>query len=439
MRTAAKRLVLGLATVALVTSSTTALQPVASAAECPIPLPPRDLNVTKKVYEVGKRYLVSPKVMLAGFETGWVESHMNNLDCGDRDSLGVFQQRPSQGWGTPEQIRNVDYAATQFFTRAVNVDRANPGYTAGQIAQAVQISGHPERYDQFEATARQLLAEVATTSGRGDRIGDVSGDGYADLTALKSDGTLHYFPNNINSNPGGKPFTSSSQIGVGFGPFQWVRSGDVSGDGFADLIGVQTDGSLHYFPNNINTNPGGRPYTNGINIGSGFQVFNNILLADVSGDGYADLLATKSDGTLHYFPNNINSNPGGRPYTTSTEIGVGFQSFTMLRAGDVSGDGYADLIGIQGDGSLHYLPNNINSNPGGRPYGDSINIGGGFLPFNEIITGDLSGDGYADLMARKPDGTLHYFPNNINSNAGGRPYTTSTQIGVGFTMFSAVV
>ncbi|MGW6930095.1 FG-GAP-like repeat-containing protein [Lentzea sp. NPDC054927] len=283
-----------------------------------------------------------------------------------------------------------------------------------------------------------IVDDGAPGRPRTDHVGDVSGDGYADLTALKSDGTLHYYPNNINTN-GGKPFTSGTQIGVGFGPFTWVRSADVSGDGYADLIGAQSDGSLHYFPNNINTNPGGRPYTNGINIGSGFQVFTNILLADVSGDGYADLLATKPDGTLHYFPNNINSNPGGRPFTTSTQVGVGFQAFTQLRAGDVSGDGYADLIGVQADGSLHYLPNNINSNPGGRPYGDSINIGSGFQVFNEIVTGDLSGDGYADLMARKSDGTVHYFPNNINSNAGGRPYTTSSQIGVGFDVFSSIL
>ncbi|GAA0209079.1 hypothetical protein GCM10010492_03440 [Saccharothrix mutabilis subsp. mutabilis] len=430
---------LGVAMAALISGGMTVLPPTATAVECPMPLPPRDLNVTKTVHQVGMRYLVSPKVMLAGFEAGWVESHMNNLNCGDLDSLGVFQQRPSQGWGTPEQILNVDYAATQFFTRAINVDRANPGYTAGQVAQAVQRSARPDRYDAAEGTARQLLAEVATTSGRGDRVGDVSGDGYADLTALKLDGTLHYFPNNVNGNADGKPFTSSAQVGVGFGPFRWVRSADVSGDGYADLVGVQSDGSLHYLPNNINTNPEGRPYGDSINIGSGFQVFSDILLADVSGDGYADLLARKSDGTLHYFPNNMNSNPGGRPFTTSTQVGVGFEAFTMLRAGDVSGDGYADLIGVQADGSLHYLPNNINSNPGGKPYGDSINIGSGFQVFDEIVTGDLSGDGYADLMARKSDGTLHYFPNNINSNAGGRPFTTSSQIGVGFDVFTAIV
>uniref|UniRef100_UPI0031D07D69 C40 family peptidase n=1 Tax=Saccharothrix mutabilis TaxID=33921 RepID=UPI0031D07D69 len=319
-------------------------------------------------------------------------------------------------------------------TRPIVREEYQPGRVAEQRVWSASYANtfEPKRYNN-------IVDDGTHGRPRADHVGDVSGDGYADLLGLKSDGTLHYFPNNINGNADGKPFTSSAQVGVGFGPFRWVRSADVSGDGYADLVGVQSDGSLHYLPNNINTNPEGRPYGDSINIGSGFQVFSDILLADVSGDGYADLLARKSDGTLHYFPNNMNSNPGGRPFTTSTQVGVGFEAFTMLRAGDVSGDGYADLIGVQADGSLHYLPNNINSNPGGKPYGDSINIGSGFQVFDEIVTGDVSGDGYADLMARKSDGTLHYFPNNINSNAGGRPFTTSSQIGVGFDVFIEIV
>lgn len=131
---------------------------------CHVP-PDRDLEVTKAVYAVGRRLGVSDKVMLAGFEAGWVESHMNNLPCGDRDSLGVFQQRPSQGWGTPEQILHVPYAAEQFFTRAVRVEQRLPHLTAGRTAQEVQRSAFPDRYDQAEAKARALLAEAGAATG----------------------------------------------------------------------------------------------------------------------------------------------------------------------------------------------------------------------------------------------------------------------------------
>ncbi|MFI9389238.1 hypothetical protein ACIG5F_49250, partial [Kutzneria sp. NPDC052558] len=126
---------------------------------CPVPAN-RDITVTRTVFDTGHRLGVSDKVLLAGFETGWVESHMNNLSCGDRDSLGVFQQRPSEGWGTPEEIMDVAHAATSFFTRAVNAENKHPGYTAGQVAQAVQVSAFPSRYDEAQPKALSLLAEL---------------------------------------------------------------------------------------------------------------------------------------------------------------------------------------------------------------------------------------------------------------------------------------
>jgi hypothetical protein len=52
--------------------------------------------------------------MLATFGTAYVESKFNNLDCGDQDSVGVFQQRPSQNWGTVTQLEDVNYATNKF-------------------------------------------------------------------------------------------------------------------------------------------------------------------------------------------------------------------------------------------------------------------------------------------------------------------------------------
>ncbi|RKN77792.1 hypothetical protein D7231_02420 [Streptomyces klenkii] len=133
--------------------------PMTAEAFCGVP-GERDIAVTRKVYEVGQRRNVSAKVMLAGFETGWVESHMNNLACGDRDSLGVFQQRPSQGWGSPEQVMDVGYAANKFFEVAQQMEPRLEGSTAGQLAQAVQRSAYPDRYDQVEGHAIAMRDEA---------------------------------------------------------------------------------------------------------------------------------------------------------------------------------------------------------------------------------------------------------------------------------------
>ncbi|MEU0882054.1 hypothetical protein ABZ345_25855 [Lentzea sp. NPDC005914] len=117
-----------------------------------------DADVIRVVHAVGLSLGVSDKVMLAGFEAGWVESHMNNLDCGDADSLGVFQQRPSMGWGTPAEIMDVSYAARRFFERAVRVDR--PELTSGLLADEVQRSCCPERYDLALSRASFLLRQA---------------------------------------------------------------------------------------------------------------------------------------------------------------------------------------------------------------------------------------------------------------------------------------
>jgi hypothetical protein len=115
---------------------------------------PPDPDVARTICRVLDRYNAPPKVRLAAFEAAIVESGVHNLNYGDRDSLGVFQQRPSQGWGTPAQVTNVDYAATQFITRAI---RANGGQSAGQLAQDVQRSAFPDRYDQVALQAYSLL------------------------------------------------------------------------------------------------------------------------------------------------------------------------------------------------------------------------------------------------------------------------------------------
>lgn len=85
--------------------------------------------------------------------TAYQESDLRNLDHGDLDSVGLFQQRPSQGWGSVQQIMDPWYAAGKFYDALVKV----PGWESGVIgdmAQAVQRSGVPTAYAQHETKAR---------------------------------------------------------------------------------------------------------------------------------------------------------------------------------------------------------------------------------------------------------------------------------------------
>lgn len=96
------------------------------------------------------------QAIVIALATALQESGLRNLAYGDRDSLGLFQQRPSQGWGSPAEILNPSYAAQQFYSHLTRVPDwwSMPLWKA---AQAVQRSANPTAYEkwQLEASAIQ--------------------------------------------------------------------------------------------------------------------------------------------------------------------------------------------------------------------------------------------------------------------------------------------
>jgi hypothetical protein len=104
---------------------------------------------------VGKRLGMPDHAVTIALATALQESRLHNLPYGDRDSLGLFQQRPSQGWGTKTEILTPSYAAAAFFRALTRVD----GWETLPItvaAQRVQRSGTPTAYAQWEPEARAL-------------------------------------------------------------------------------------------------------------------------------------------------------------------------------------------------------------------------------------------------------------------------------------------
>ncbi|MFT4084403.1 MAG: hypothetical protein QM638_17640 [Nocardioides sp.] len=121
--------------------------------------------------------------------TAMQESKLYNLASGDRDSLGLFQQRPSQGWGSAKQVLNPTYAINAFYDALVRID----GYETMEItkaAQEVQHSAYPEAYAQHEPDARSLASSLTgwsphTFSCRLDEQKTGSGRGGALRTQLQ--------------------------------------------------------------------------------------------------------------------------------------------------------------------------------------------------------------------------------------------------------------
>ncbi|WP_241981706.1 LysM peptidoglycan-binding domain-containing protein [Cryobacterium sp. TMT1-19] len=118
----------------------------------------------------GRRAGAGDSAIVIALAAAAQESGLRNVQYGDRDSLGLFQQRPSFGWGTPEQVLDPERASLAFFGGPVN---PNPGITRGlldipgwesmtvtEAAQTVQISAHPNHYAKWETSARAWLADL---------------------------------------------------------------------------------------------------------------------------------------------------------------------------------------------------------------------------------------------------------------------------------------
>ena len=115
-------------------------------------------------YEFTPEQAVNAATITAvGTARGLPERAVTNIKHGDRDSLGLFQQRPSQGWGTPKEIMDPTYSAGEFYDHLVKV----PGYTRLPLtvaAQRVQRSGFPQAYAKHEPDAALLAAALTGQS-----------------------------------------------------------------------------------------------------------------------------------------------------------------------------------------------------------------------------------------------------------------------------------
>jgi hypothetical protein len=104
---------------------------------------------------VALRRKLPEQATVIAYATALQESHLRNLESGDRDSVGLFQQRPSQGWGTAEQLQNPVYATSRFFGALIKV-RDYTGIPVHVAAQRVQHSADGSAYAQHETDARTM-------------------------------------------------------------------------------------------------------------------------------------------------------------------------------------------------------------------------------------------------------------------------------------------
>jgi peptidoglycan DL-endopeptidase CwlO len=127
-------------------------------------LNPESVGIAKRIIDIGKQRGLPPRAWQIAIQAGKTESNLANLNRGDRDSLGIFQMRPSMGWGSVSQVTNVDYQINKFFDVLLQV----PGWDnmrPGQAAQLVERSAFPLRYHQWEPMAAHLVSVEGQVTG----------------------------------------------------------------------------------------------------------------------------------------------------------------------------------------------------------------------------------------------------------------------------------
>jgi LysM repeat protein len=167
----------GITTAAINTPAPVVAAPVAAPAPLPVAAPGQVVALTDEmrgnaalIVRLGRQLGVPDRGIVIALAAAAQESGLRNVRYGDRDSLGLFQQRPSTGWGTPDQVLDPTRATLAFYGGATNPNKGRtrglldiPGWsgmTVTQAAQAVQLSAFPDAYAKWETSARAWLSQL---------------------------------------------------------------------------------------------------------------------------------------------------------------------------------------------------------------------------------------------------------------------------------------
>ncbi|MDN4645555.1 GH25 family lysozyme [Arthrobacter sp. PsM3] len=258
-------------------------------------------------------------------------------------------------------------------------------------------------------------------------VRDFDGDGKPDLVARTPDGSLYLYSGTGTGQTG-----TARKIDFGWQIFdQLIAIRDFDGDGTNDLAGRRPDGTLWLY-----SNTGRAALVNGRQIGSGWGIYNDIVgTGDANGDRMADFVAGDATGAVYFYAGTAMKDQG---YQTARKIGdYGWGGFDALVAvQDFNGDGKGDLLARKPDGSLWFYPGN-----GTGAYGTPKKIGDyGWEVFDAFAgVGDFNGDGKNDLVARKPDGTLWLYQGTGRVDTASNGYSGATKIGLaGWEVFDTI-
>ncbi|MFG2838339.1 FG-GAP-like repeat-containing protein [Streptomyces zaomyceticus] len=295
-------------------------------------------------------------------------------------------------------------------------------------------------------------------------IDDDNGNGIGDVVARGSDGTLW-----IYYGTGGGRFTARKQASSGggwAGVAQFGGAGNVPAHGKEGLVARTKAGTLFWYSplgngklapreqissdggwagaNLFEVNSLGRDrvsdtleiwdghlYGGDIDFGGGWSGINQIAgPGDLNGDGTGDFVARDRSGVLWLY----RSNYDGTALHARVKVGSGWGAYDrIVGSGDFSGDGLNDLVARAKDGTLYLYQG---TGQAGYPFKARVKIGGGWNVYPKIVApGDITGDGKADLLAVNSGGELFRYS---GTGEAGVPFKPRVSIGTGYQIYNGL-
>ncbi|MFC5145829.1 FG-GAP-like repeat-containing protein [Streptomyces aureoversilis] len=261
----------------------------------------------------------------------------------------------------------------------------------------------------------------------GDYRVDIDGDGRADYLVVQDNGSVKAWINNGGTGHGSWTERGVFASGVGE-PGSKVRFADINNDGKADYLVLQDDGTVQAWINNGGNDHGGWIKRGTFATGVG-QPGSRVRFADINADGKADYLVVEKYGVVKAWLNNGGTGQGSWLERGTFAGGVG-EPEDRIRFADVNGDGKADYLAVQDDSSVRAWINKGTDGRGSWSEYDGF-AGGVGEAGSKVRFADINADGKADYLVLRDDGVIQAWINDLGDGRGSWTERGTFATGVG--------